>query len=143
MLTTFNVHTLHCHVMVTEAEMAYQDCYSYEVELNETFNRFASNFCLAYQGPNTASAQIKAKVDPKLSKSSKCYSIFVVSNNNIFSFLFLLQSTVTWMMSSRNEEMNISLWDPASRTMLNVLSSKCSYLHYCCTKATPMYVCQS
>ena len=75
--------------METEAEIAYQDCYSYEVELNETFNRFASNFCLAYQGPNTASAQIKAKVDPKLSKSTKCYSIFVVSNNNI---LFSLSS---------------------------------------------------
>ena len=69
MLTTFKDHTLNCHDLTTEAQKAYQDCYSYEVELNETFNRFASNFCLAYQGPNTASAQIKAKVDAKLSES--------------------------------------------------------------------------
>ena len=82
MLTTFNDHTLNRHDLTTEAQKAYQDCYSYEVELNETFNRFASKFCLAYQGPNTASAQIKAKVDAKLSESSyivelrKCHSYF-------------------------------------------------------------------
>ena len=69
MLTTFDDHTLNCHDMATEAQKAYENYYSAEIELNETFNRFASNFCLAYQGPNTAKAQIGSKVDAKLSES--------------------------------------------------------------------------
>jgi len=48
---------------VTAARQAYNEYYEAEMELNEAFNTFASNFCLAYQGPNVASAQIGSKFD--------------------------------------------------------------------------------
>ena len=63
MLKAFDNRTLHCRGIVTAAQQAYNKYYEAEIELNETFNRFASNFCLAYQGPNKASAQIGSKFD--------------------------------------------------------------------------------
>ena len=58
---TFNDRTLNCPGIVSAAREAYNKYYSAEVELNDTFNRFASNYRLAYQGPNTAHAQIGSK----------------------------------------------------------------------------------
>ena len=45
------------------AREAYNKYYSVEIDLNRTFNKFVSNYHLAYQGPNTARAQIGAKLD--------------------------------------------------------------------------------
>jgi len=60
---TFNDRTLHCPRIVTAARKAYNKRYKAEIELNETFHRFVSNYRLAYQGPNTAPAQVGAKFD--------------------------------------------------------------------------------
>ena len=63
MFATFSDQTLHCSGTASAARDAYNKYYSDEVKLNDTFNRFASNYRLAYQGPNTAHAQIGAKFD--------------------------------------------------------------------------------
>ena len=47
----------------TEVQKAHKKYYSDEIKLNETFQRFASNVYLAYQGPNTARAQIGSRFD--------------------------------------------------------------------------------
>ena len=49
-------------VVLTKARREYNDYYTGEVELNEYFNNFVHNYTLAYQGPNTAKAQIGVKV---------------------------------------------------------------------------------
>jgi len=64
---TFSDRTLHCSGTASAARDAYNKYYSDEVKLNDTFNRFASNYRLAYQGPNTAHAQIGARFDTKYS----------------------------------------------------------------------------
>ena len=58
MFATFDKQTHNSTAIVTAARKTYQEIYTAEIELNETLNRFASNYCLAYQGPNTARAQI-------------------------------------------------------------------------------------
>lgn len=49
-------------VVLTNARKEYNEYYIEEVELNECFNSFVYNYRLAYQGPNTAKAQIGAKL---------------------------------------------------------------------------------
>ena len=46
---------------LSEAKVEYSALYTSEVELNDVFNKFVTNFQLVYQGPNTARAQIGAK----------------------------------------------------------------------------------
>ena len=58
MFATFDKQTRNSTAIVTAARKTYQEKYTPEIELNETLNRFASNYRLAYQGPNTARAQI-------------------------------------------------------------------------------------
>ena len=41
----------------------YPQNFADEIQLNEEFGVFVSNYCLAYQGPNTALAQIGSKLD--------------------------------------------------------------------------------
>lgn len=53
--------TKDCQGYETLTKKLYKDTYATEIELNETFNVFVSNFKLAYQGPNTAQAQIGSK----------------------------------------------------------------------------------
>ena len=60
---TFNDRTLNCSSIVSAARKAYNKYYSAELDLNEGFHRFVSNYRLAYQGPNTAHAQVGAKFD--------------------------------------------------------------------------------
>ena len=97
--------------MATEAQKAYENYYSAEIELNETFNMFASNFCLAYQGPNTARAQIGSKVDAKLSESVdivitvliylKRVIITIIKYSSPFSFLSRVQWPGWWAQGTR------------------------------------------
>ena len=61
MLDAFDAKTKHSTGAVVPAIVAYMAEYSEEMKLNEEFNRFVANFQLAYQGPNTAHAQIGAK----------------------------------------------------------------------------------
>ena len=61
MFATFLERTLYISGTASSARDAYNEYYSTEVDLNDTFNKFASNYCLAYQGPNTAHAQIGSK----------------------------------------------------------------------------------
>lgn len=58
-------------VVITEARRSYSEYYQLEVELNESFNRFVNHYQLAYQGPNTAKAQIGVKL--KASQASCVY----------------------------------------------------------------------
>lgn len=62
-LTNFEMKTRHCGGIVTQAKEHYRTTYAAEIELNETFNKFVFNYRLAYQGPNTARAQIGSKHD--------------------------------------------------------------------------------
>ena len=97
--------------MATEAQKAYENYYSAEIELNETFNRFASNFCLAYQGPNTAKAQIGSKVDAKLSESVDIVItvliylgrviITIIKYSSPFSFFSRVQWPGWWAQGTR------------------------------------------
>jgi hypothetical protein len=54
-------------VVLTKPRREYNEYYMEEIELNRCFNRFVHNYQLAYQGPNTAKAQIGAKL-----KKSQC-----------------------------------------------------------------------
>lgn len=56
-------------VVVTNARREYNKYYTREIGLNECFNSFVYNYRLAYQGPNTAKAQIGAKL--KMSHASR------------------------------------------------------------------------
>ena len=47
------------------AREQYNKEYEDEIRLNEEFNRFVANFQLAYEGPNTAHAQIGAKYETR------------------------------------------------------------------------------
>ena len=75
MFATFDDRTRNCTSIVTASRKTYQEQYSAEIELNETFNKFASNFRLAYQGPNTARAQIYSRFN-----SSELIAINELSN---------------------------------------------------------------
>ena len=68
MLTEFQLKTKDCKGHVTLSKKLYNDTYAAEVELNEAFNTFVSNFKVAYQGPNTAHAQIGSKYDAEYSE---------------------------------------------------------------------------
>ena len=61
--TTFELKTNDCVGYETLTKKLYKDTYAEEIELNETFNVFVTNFKLAYQGPNMAQAQIGSKYD--------------------------------------------------------------------------------
>ena len=71
---------------MTAARQAYNKYYKAEIELNEAFNRFASNFCHAYQGPNKASAQIGSKFDTSESVDTVELSATTVHVYSLFSF---------------------------------------------------------
>lgn len=45
-------------VVITEARREYEEYYRDEITLNKDFHKFVHNYQLAYQGPNTARAQI-------------------------------------------------------------------------------------
>ena len=61
MLEAFEVRTKSCKGHVTTARENYNTTYAMEQELNETFNTFVKNYRRAYEGPNTAQAQILGK----------------------------------------------------------------------------------
>ena len=61
MLDAFDAKTKHSTGAAIPAIVAYMAEYTEEMKLKEDFNRFVANFQLAYQGPNTAHAQIGAK----------------------------------------------------------------------------------
>ena len=46
---------------ITDAQTEYNTTYAAELQLNETFHTFVSNFRRAYQGPNNAASQIGSK----------------------------------------------------------------------------------
>ena len=71
MLTTFDLKTKDCVGYETLTKKLYKDTYAEEIELNETFNAFVTNFKLAYQGPNTAQAQIGSKYDTPYSEGDE------------------------------------------------------------------------
>ena len=71
MFTTFELKTKDCVGYETLTKKMYKDTYTAEIELNETFNVFVTNFKLAYQGPNTAQAQIGSKYNTKYSKGDE------------------------------------------------------------------------
>lgn len=61
MVSDFDAKTKHNTGAAVPAQEKYQADYSEEIELNDQFNNFVANFRLAYQGPNTAHAQIGSK----------------------------------------------------------------------------------
>ena len=63
MLDAFDAKTKHRTCAANSAQLAYEAEYAEEIKLKEEFNRFVTNFQLAYQGPNTARAQIGSKYD--------------------------------------------------------------------------------
>ena len=63
----FETKTKDCKGYETLTKKLNKNTYATEIELNKTFNTFVANFKLAYQGPNTAVAQIG-------SQYSTCYS---------------------------------------------------------------------
>lgn len=62
-VSDFHVKTTHCEAPSSQRRQDYEKRYLQELKLNETFNTFVSNFCVAYEGPNTVQAQIGAKFD--------------------------------------------------------------------------------
>lgn len=71
MFATFELKTKDCVGYETLTKKLYKDTYAEEIELNETFNAFVTNFKLAYQGPNTAQAQIGSKYNTKYSEGDE------------------------------------------------------------------------
>ena len=67
----FESKTKDCKGHLTLTKQLYNDTYAAEVELNETFNTFVNNFKVAYQGPNTACAQIGTKYDVEYSEEDE------------------------------------------------------------------------
>lgn len=63
----FEMKTKECKGYETLTRQLYKDTYTDEVELNKKFNVFVHNFKAAYEGPNTAGAQIDSNYDT-------CYS---------------------------------------------------------------------
>ena len=63
MIGNFDARTKHSSGAAIPAQERYEAEYSEELRLNTEFNQFVANFRLAYQGPNTARAQIGAKYD--------------------------------------------------------------------------------
>ena len=57
-MTKFEMKTKDCRGYETLTKRMYNNTYAAEIELNEAFKIFVTNFKLAYQGPNTAFAQI-------------------------------------------------------------------------------------
>ena len=74
---------------LSQDKEAYLDSYAVEINLNDTFNTFVSNFQLAYQGPNTARHQIGAKFN-----TSKSFSAIRICHENIMSNLAKANSSV-------------------------------------------------
>ena len=66
-MNKFEEKTKDCKGSETPTKTTYNITYATEIELNETFKTFVINFKLAYQGPNTADAQIG-------STNTVCYS---------------------------------------------------------------------
>ena len=56
----FDKKTKSCKGYETFTKQMYKKTYATEVKLNKKFNYFVTNFKLAYQGPNTALAQVGA-----------------------------------------------------------------------------------
>lgn len=63
MYAVFELKTKDCKGFETVTRQLYNDTYAAEVELNKTFNDFVTNFQVAYQGPNTAVAQVGSKYE--------------------------------------------------------------------------------
>lgn len=61
MVSDFDAMTKHNTGAAIPAQERYRADYSGEIELNDLFHNFVANFRLAYQGPNTAHAQIGSK----------------------------------------------------------------------------------
>lgn len=63
LLTSFDLKTDVGKAGATEAQEEYSATYSAEIHLNEAFHAFVSNYRCAYEGPNTAAAQIGSPYD--------------------------------------------------------------------------------
>lgn len=74
----------------------YKDRYQEEITLNEVFNKFVYNYQLAYQGPNTARAQIGADYNTRM--CTNVHSMIVLP-----SYLFispsLLPSCIVFLLA--------------------------------------------
>ena len=57
---------------VTTTRKLYEADYCDEIRLNENFKRFVANYRLAYEGPNTVSAQTGVKYSKGVSNTHVC-----------------------------------------------------------------------
>ena len=67
MVNNFDAKTRDSTGIASPAWVQYENEYSEELQLNETFHKFSVNYKLAYQGPNTARVQVGAKYDTRKS----------------------------------------------------------------------------
>ena len=65
MFDLFDAKTKHCKGADIPAQVQFMEEYAEEMKLNAEFNRFVANFQQAYQGPNTAHAQVDAKYNTR------------------------------------------------------------------------------
>lgn len=65
--TTFDVRTKPCRAFETTAMSSYKTTYAVELDLNDAFNKFVSNYQLSYQGPNDAREQTGSKYESEYS----------------------------------------------------------------------------
>ena len=62
-INTFDAKTHACTGTISPAKEQYDSLYRAETHLNDTFHKFVYNYQLAYQGPNTARAQIGSRFE--------------------------------------------------------------------------------
>ena len=67
MVNNFDAKTKNSTGVASPAWTQYEEEYKEEIQLNEAFHKFSTNFQWAYQGPNTAQAQIGAKYSTRKS----------------------------------------------------------------------------
>lgn len=60
-MEVFDQRTVDGKGFTSQAKRDYSSTFAAEMELNEQFNTFVTNYQRAYQGPNTARAQIGSK----------------------------------------------------------------------------------
>ena len=70
------------HVIKTDARLRYETYYGKETILNEHFHKFVFNYQLAYQGPNTARAQIGSRL------KKKSYEKRMLNHKDHFSYRY-------------------------------------------------------
>ena len=65
--------------LTTVARQTYEKDYKEEIELNEEFNLFVTNYQLAHQGPNT----LKGQIDARVKNASKTRKFIVVPDTSL------------------------------------------------------------